>query len=244
MESTKNDNLCHNCEQFKICDQSYRKIKQAENRIQKLQNNKLFLDSYQRKQIASRLKILEELGYLDTSRLLARGKTASQIYGYEIQVTQLLFKGVLEKLSEDEINVLAMAVVCEDRKDWGYYRKLENKKIMRLLRTMDKEIEAIRILEEQYQVDPMTPKLVTKLSTAMLAWSQGCEFETLPQYASLADGDFVRAFRLVIDLLRQVRRAVVGQHDGLLDKLDRCLDKINRDVVDAERQLRAGQEAL
>ena len=244
MESTKNDNLCHNCEQFKICDQSYRKIKQAENRIQKLQNNKLFLDSYQRKQIASRLKILEELGYLDTSGLLARGKTASQIYGYEIQVTQLLFKGVLEKLSEDEINVLAMAVVCEDRKDWGYYRKLENKKIMRLLRTMDKEIEAIRILEEQYQVDPMTPKLVTKLSTAMLAWSQGCEFETLPQYASLADGDFVRAFRLVIDLLRQVRRAVVGQHDGLLDKLDRCLDKINRDVVDAERQLRAGQEAL
>ena len=244
MESTKNDNLCHNCEQFKICDQSYRKIKQAESRIQKLQNNKLFLDNYQRKQIASRLKILEELGYLDTSGLLARGKTASQIYGYEIQVTQLLFKGVLEKLSEDEINVLAMAVVCEDRKEWGYYRKLENKKIMRLLRIMDKEIEAIRILEEQYQVDPMTPKLVTKLSTAMLAWSQGCEFETLPQYASLADGDFVRAFRLVIDLLRQVRRAVVGQHDVLLDKLDRCLDKINRDVVDAERQLRAGQEAL
>ena len=244
MESTKNDNLCHNCEQFKICDQSYRKIKQAESRIQKLQNNKLFLDNYQRKQIASRLKILEELGYLDTSGLLARGKTASQIYGYEIQVTQLLFKGVLEKLSEDEINVLAMAVVCEDRKEWGYYRKLENKKIMRLLRIMDKEIEAIRILEEQYQVDPMTPKLVTKLSTAMLAWSQGCGFETLPQYASLADGDFVRAFRLVIDLLRQVRRAVVGQHDVLLDKLDRCLDKINRDVVDAERQLRAGQEAL
>ncbi len=244
MESTKSENLCHNCEQFKICDQSYRKIKQAENRIQKLQNNKLFLDSYQRQQIASRLKILEELGYLDTSGLLARGKTASQIYGYEIQMTQLLFKGVLGKLSEDEINVLAMAVVCEDRKDWGYYKKLENKKIVRLLRTMDKEIEAIRILEEQYQVDPMTPKLVTKLSTAMLAWSQGCEFEALSQYASLADGDFVRALRLVIDLLRQVRRAVVGQHDPLLDKLDRCLDKINRDVVDAERQLRAGQEAL
>ena len=124
-----------------------------------------------------------------------------------------------------------------------YYRKLEDKKIKRLLRTVDKEIEAIRILEEKYQVDPVTPKLVTKLSAAMLAWSQGCEFETLPQYVNLADGDFVRAFRLVIDLLRQVRRAAVG-HDALLDKVDRCLDKINRDVIDAERQLRAGQEAL
>jgi len=243
IESTKNKNLCHNCEQFKTCDQSYRKIKKTENRIEKLQNRKVLLESYQRKQIASRLKILEKLGYIDTSGLLSRGHIASQIYGYEVQVTQLLFSGYLEKLSEDELNVLAMAIVCEDRKDWGYYRKLENKKINRLLRTVDKEIEAIRILEEQYQVDPVTPKLVTKLSTAMLAWSQGCEFETLPQYVNLADGDFVRAFRLVIDLLRQVRRAAVG-HDALLDKIDRCLNKINRDVVDAERQLRAGQDTL
>lgn len=243
IESTKNENLCHNCKQFKSCDQSYRKIIQAENRIEKLQNSKTLLESYQRKQIASRLKILEELGYIDTSGLLGRGQIASQIYGYEVQVTQLLFKGYFEKLSEDELNVLAMAIVCEDRKDWGYYRKLEDKKIKRLLRTVDNEIEAIRILEEKYQVDPVTPKLVTKLSAAMLAWSQGCEFETLPQYVNLADGDFVRAFRLVIDLLRQIRRAAVG-HDALLDKVDRCLDKINRDVIDAERQLRAGQDTL
>ena len=243
IEAEKNENLCHNCKQFKTCDYSYRKINQSENRIQELQNRKVLLEDYQRKQIASRLKILEELGYIDGSGLLARGKIASQIYGYEIQVTQLLFKGFFENLSEDELSVLAMAIVCEDRKDWGHYRKLEDKKIKRLLKTGDKEIESIRILEEQYQVDPVIPKLVTQLSTAMLAWSQGCEFETLPQYVNLADGDFVRAFRLVIDLLRQVRRAAVG-HDTLLDKIDRCLDKINRDVVDAERQLRAGQKAL
>ncbi|RKU14068.1 hypothetical protein C6502_02655 [Candidatus Poribacteria bacterium] len=243
IETTKNKNLCHNCEQFKICNHSHRKIIQAENRIERLQDRKTLLESYQRKQITSRLKILKELGYIDGSGLLPRGKIASQIYGYEIQVTQLLFKGFFENLGEDEINVLAMAIVCEDRKDWGYYRKLEDKKIRRLLRTADREIESIRIYEEQYQVDPVTPKLVTKMSTAMLAWSQGCEFETLPQYVNLADGDFVRAFRLVIDLLRQVRRAAVG-HNALLDKVDRCLDKINRDVVDAERQLRAGQDAL
>ena len=242
VESTKNENLCHGCAQFKSCDQSYRKITQAENRIQKFQNRKVFLEGYQRKQIASRLKILEELGYIDASGLLARGKIASQICGYEIQMTQLFFQGFFEKLSEDELNVLVMAIVCEDRKDWGHYRKLDNKKIRSSLRSADREIDSIRTLEEQYQIDPVTPKLVTKLSTAMLAWSQGCEFETLPQYVNLADGDFVRSFRLVIDLLRQVRRATVG-HGVLLDKVDRCLDKINRDVVDAERQLRAGQKA-
>ena len=74
----------------------------------------------------------------------------------------------------------------------------------------------------------------------MLAWSQGCEFEELHKYADLADGDFVRSFRLVIDFLRQTRRAMAG-HVTLLDKLDLCVAKINRDVVDAERQLRIRQ---
>ena len=74
----------------------------------------------------------------------------------------------------------------------------------------------------------------------MLAWSDGCEFEELHKYADLADGDFVRSFRLVIDFLRQTRRAMAG-HATLLDKLDQCITKINRDVVDAERQLRMGQ---
>ena len=241
IESTKNGNLCHNCEQFKNCHQRYHKIAHTEDRIQKLQDGKTFFENYQRNQISSRLKILEELGYIDASGLLARGKIASQIYGYEMQVTQLLFRGFFEALSEDELNVLAMAIVCEARKDWGHYRKLKDKEIRRVLRAADREIEAVRALEEQYQVAETTPKPETKLSIAMLAWSQGCEFETLHQYVNLADGDFVRAFRLVIDLLRQMRRAVVG-HDVLLDKIDRCLDKINRDVVDAERQLRAGQE--
>ena len=241
IESTKTDNLCHGCEQFKSCYQRYRDIEQAENRLRVLQDQRSYFENYQRNQIASRLKVLEELGYIDASGLLARGRIASQIYGYEMQVTQLLFRGFFERLSEDELNVLMMAILCEPRKDWGNYRKLQDKQLKRLLEAADGEIEPVRVLEQQYQVAETMPTLETKLSTAILAWSQGCEFEELREYVELADGDFVRAFRLVIDFLRQMRRAMVG-HTALLDKIDRCLDKINRDVVDAERQLRIAQE--
>ncbi|MYB00559.1 hypothetical protein F4X90_12910 [Candidatus Poribacteria bacterium] len=85
--------------------------------------------------------------------------------------------------------------------------------------------------------------LSLRLSTAMLAWSRGCEFDRLEKYAHLDAGDFVRTFRLVIDQLRQIRRAMAG-HTALVDKLNRCIGKINRDVIDAERQLRIGQENL
>jgi hypothetical protein len=37
-----------------------------------------------------------------------------------------------------------------------------------------------------------------------------------------------------------MRRAMEG-HEALRDKISRCIAKINRDVVDAERQLRVEQ---
>ena len=89
----------------------------------------------------------------------------------------------------------------------------------------------------------VTPFLELRLCTAMLAWSRGCPFDKLERYARVDPGDFVRTFRLVIDQLRQMRRAMSG-HTALVDKLNRCIGKINRDVVDAERQLRIGQENL
>jgi hypothetical protein len=36
-------------------------------------------------------------------------------------------------------------------------------------------------------------------------------------------------------------RRALEEHEALRDKISRCIDKINRDVVDAERQLRVEQ---
>ena len=240
IEFTKRENLCCDCQQLKLCFTRHQKIEKSADHIRDLQDRRAYYKNYQRNQIANRLKVLEKLGYIDESGLLPRGGVASQIYGYEIQITQLLFSGFFEDAVEDQINLLIMAIVCESRKDLQHYRKLKDKRLIQLLREVDSEIEHVRALERKYRVVEEIPKLETKLSTAILAWSHGCEFEDLHQYVNLADGDFVRSFRLVIDLLRQMRRAMVG-HNALLEKLGRCIDKINRDVVDAERQLRIGQ---
>ena len=105
------------------------------------------------------------------------------------------------------------------------------------------EILEIQRVEHQLYVAELIPDLEFRLCSAMLAWSRGCEFEELTDYAELDPGDFVRTFRLVIDQLRQIRRAMKG-HTILTDKLNLCIGKINRDIVDAERQLRIGQDNL
>ena len=60
--------------------------------------------------------------------------------------------GFFEKLGEDDINVLMMAIVSEPRKDSGRYRKLQDNRLKRLLKSADNEIENLRVLEAFHEV--------------------------------------------------------------------------------------------
>lgn len=233
-------NLCHDCHQRPECLSRYQAIRKSEQSIHNIKNRQSNIENYQQEQIAARLNVLETLGYVEEHKLLPRGNTASHLYGYELQLTQLLFRGYFERLSEDEINCLLVAIVSEPRKD-GYFKRLKDKKILSILGAAWNEIVDIQSVENGHEVSEITSLLELRLCSAMLAWSRGCEFDTLTDYAVLDPGDFVRTFRLVIDQLRQIRRAMTG-HTALIDKLNRCIGKINRDVVDAERQLRIGQD--
>jgi superfamily II RNA helicase len=100
-------------------------------------------------------------------------------------------------------------------------------------------MEKIRAREEALGIDILLKELDPKLSAAVYEWSRGCTFDELVDYTDAPPGDLVRYFRLASDLLRQMRR-VVSKDDVLFDKINVCISKMNRDVVDAERQLRAG----
>ena len=236
--STKS--LCDGCHQLRECRGRYQRIRKEEQRVQKLKKQTNVIENYPRRQIGARLKVLKELGYIEGETVLPRGSTASRLYGYELQLTQLLFSGFFERLTEDEINCLMVAIVSEPRKD-SYYRPLSNARLLGALEAVSGEILPIQRLEMKHKVSEMTPMLELRFCTAMQEWSRGCEFDKLEEYADVDAGDFVRTFRLVIDQLRQIRRAMSG-HGVLVDKLNRCIGKINRGVVDAERQLRIGQE--
>lgn len=233
-------NLCHVCDQRRQCTNRYQAIRKQEHYIQNLKKKQTSIQNYQQDQIAARLNVLETLGYIEAQTLLPRGNTASHIYGYELQLTQLLFKGFFERLTEDEINCLMVAIVTEPRKE-GFFKRVKDKRLLSVLGAAWDEILDIQNVEKRLNVPGIVPLLEPRLCSAMLAWSRGCQFDKLTDYAALDPGDFVRTFRLVIDQLRQIRRAMEG-HTALTDKLNRCIGKINRDVVDAERQLRIGQE--
>ena len=73
----------------------------------------------------------------------------------------------------------------------------------------------------------------------MEQWSQGQPFDKVVQLGGVDEGELVRYFRMAIQLLRQLSRAPVVV-ERLRLAAGAGLARINRDVVDAEQQLRRG----
>jgi superfamily II RNA helicase len=229
---------CHKCENLKKCLQTTNKMVDYDERLLELSQRKEFIENYQRNQIKNRLDLLREIGYIDYKGLLPRGKIASQIYGYELQVTELFFDGYFHRLEPDWINVVVTAIVFESKRDC-WYKMLEKSIISPVISDPIRKIKSIIEIENSLGILPPLKELDTKLSLAAYEWSGGCGFDELTDYTDAPPGDLVRYFRLAGDLLRQIRR-VVSTDDSLFYKINDCISRVNRDVVDAERQLRAG----
>jgi superfamily II RNA helicase len=229
---------CHKCENLKKCLQTTNKMIDYDERLLELSQRKEFVENYQRNQIKNRLDLLREIGYIDHKGLLPRGKIASQIYGYELQVTELFFDGYFHRLESDWINVVVTAIVFESKRDC-WYKMLEKSIISPIISDPIRKIKSIIEIENSLGILPTLKELDTKLSFAAYEWSGGCGFDELTDYTDAPPGDLVRYFRLASDLLRQIRR-VVSTDDSLFYKINDCISRVNRDVVDAERQLRAG----
>ncbi|HOO56242.1 MAG TPA: DEAD/DEAH box helicase [bacterium] len=230
---------CSHCKNLKNCRKTAVKIKALQREIRDIGDLRFEAENSQRELLKRRLEFLERLGYIDKNGLLPRGLIASQIFGYEIQFTELYFDGVFEELTEEQINVLVASIVFEARRGVKS-RKTNDPFLDKTIRHADRTIMKLKEYERESHVPSLIKALDPKLNKVVLEWSRGCKFEDLKSFASIDDGDFVRSFRLIVDFLRQMKRAI--NSPAFRDKMDRCVKLIYRDVVDAESQLQTDLE--
>ena len=191
-------------------------------------------------QIKRKLTVLRRLRYLRDGKLTDRGRLARQIQGYELQVSELYFRGLLQKLSEEELCVLFHAVVYEPKKaDWA--RKVNDGRFRWLRKSAYAIVDDVLRAERAGNLEEESKKLEFKLASAVFAWAGGCDWGDLEAHTGASDGDLVRCFRLALQLLRNTRHAL-PKDDPLRPKLRGAAGRMDRDVVDAERQLRLGTQ--
>lgn len=185
--------------------------------------------------IDRKFALLQSMGYVDGRKLLPRGQIASSIFGYEIQATELYFDGWLGRLEPVALIALLSTITHERRRDEP--GRLRRREFRRILQTYSDRLEEIRREERRVIGEELTSAADPGFADAAAAWAEGIPFEELlGRFPDFAEGDMIRQLRQVIDLIRQLRRACAADL-MTRDKLDQCMELINRDVVDAERFL-------
>lgn len=188
--------------------------------------------------IDAHLDFLTDLGYLEGDELRPRGLLARAINGFELQVTELLFRGVLEDLPPRALAVVFVGLVHEAR------RAFEPPTIPgRLFGPLRRQVDRVirEVSGRAFHFDLAAPPKAAEwgLTPAVVQWLDGAELDELRPAVPASPGDLCRDFRMGVQLMRQVRRAIDRDWD-LHERLEAAIASLNRDEVDARRQLELG----
>jgi superfamily II RNA helicase len=186
--------------------------------------------------IGSKLDLLKDLGYIDGDALSPKGEFAKSVYSYELLLSELYEEKILEQLDEVGLGVLAVAAVFEPRKN---QHVMPISKASRNIQRICAEIyEKIKYKEKKYKIYPFSKPAYFHLSQSMEAWLRGTNFHKTLQFTDTDEGEVVRYFRMAIQILREIDESKVSSF-VLKNRIKETIRVINRDIVDAEKQLRS-----
>lgn len=187
--------------------------------------------------LEAKLKLLKDLGYIYNDSLTQKGQFAKTVYGYELLLSELYEENILEQLDEFGLGILSAAAVFEPRKNQRAASL--SKAARRVKRACEEVYERIKDKEEKCRIYSFSKRPYFNLSTAMESWLRGTAFEKVLQYTDTDEGEVVRYFRMSVQILREVQKSPAASY-VLKDKIIETVRVINRDIVDAEKQLREG----
>jgi superfamily II RNA helicase len=187
-----------------------------------------------------RLEVMKALGYIEKGALSPKGRFAAAVQGFEVHAAEFLEGGVLHACDPDRLVLLFCAVVFEERRNDVSERV--DPTVLEAIRTRaEHRVNLFRRSEAEAGLEVLSKELDWKMSGPALLWARGCTWEELADHTTVSDGDLVRTFRQAIQVLRNVRNALhlVGAGD-LEERLNRAIASVNREAVDAKRQLELG----
>jgi superfamily II RNA helicase len=187
-----------------------------------------------------RLDVMKGLGYVADGALTPKGRFAAAVQGFEVHASELLEDGVLHACDPGRLVLLFCALVFEERRG-DLSEPLDANVLESIRRRAEHRVALLRRKEAEAGLEDLSKDLDWNMSSPARLWSEGCTWEDLVKRTTVSDGDLVRTFRQAIQVMRNVRNALhhVGARD-LEDRLTRAIASINRDVVDAKRQLELG----
>jgi superfamily II RNA helicase len=194
-------------------------------------------------QVSRKLQLLHDLGYLEGQNLTPRGRFAASVYGHELEMTELVFAGVFDRIDPAQVAVVTASVVYEGRRDDEAAGMEPRRVVGDVWRLANRAVRDVYDRELSLGVRYPVKQLDWKLTGVVWAWANDADFTKLRDYTEASDGDIVRNLRQTIQLMRLVSKPLLELARGdLHNRFGSSLKLIKRGLVDAEWQLRRAAE--
>ena len=171
------------------------------------------------------VKTLSRLGFLEENKLTWKGEFATRIYTKELEISELVHGGILRDMTIPQMLITIAALIYEPRRqDHFEVKHVHVDDMMKLIHQND------------YLSKKLKPVALQKLHRIVTLWCSEGKFTDLLVHCNLAEGDIIRLFRQIIDVIRQIKGSLLSSDPSneLIGKINEALKRIDRDVVAIE----------
>lgn len=223
---------CDTCKLYKKHSKNLEVLKRIDSKKKKLLKEiEKQKDIYWNKFIAHRA-VLKEYGYIQNDYPTEKGKTASQIRSEnELYLAEIIFSGVLENLTPSQLAGVICALTTEElRIEIPYIPFSEPvRKTLNQIRNIKRKLEKV---QSKYDIE--APLYINPYFSSLIElWVEGAEWETVSEQIEIGEGDIVRAFKRVVDVLRQLT-TIDNIPETLVFTAREAIEKIQRPPVDVD----------
>lgn len=223
---------CDNCKLYKKHSKNVEVLERFSVRYQKLEKEiEKQKDIFWNKFLAHK-SVLIDMGYLKDDYPTEQGVTTSQVRSEnELFIAEIIFSGVLENLTPAQLAGVICAITTEDlRVDIPYLPISEPvRKTLNLIRNIRRKVEKV---QTRYSVE--APMYINPYFSSLIElWVDGAEWETITEQVDMGEGDIVRSFKRVVDVLRQFT-TIENVPEALVFTAREAIDKIQREPVDID----------
>lgn len=223
---------CDNCKLYKKHSKNLEVLKRIDSKKKKLLKEiEKQKDIYWNKFIAHRA-VLKEYGYIQNDYPTEKGKTTSQIRSEnELYLAEIIFSGVLENLTPSQLAGVICALTTEElRIEIPYIPFSEPvRKTLNQIRNIKRKLEKV---QSKYDIE--APLYINPYFSSLIElWVEGAEWETVSEQIEIGEGDIVRAFKRVVDVLRQLT-TIDNIPETLVFTAREAIEKIQRPPVDVD----------
>ena len=223
----------------RLCDQYARKA-EVQDRIKSLKKeiNKS-LTVIHLEELKSRKRVLRRLGFINDAEIIQmKARVACEIStGDELVLSELLFNGFFNDMTPQQCAACLSCFICEGNSD-NKQQRLPEELAKSFKEIQEQARRVARVSQEsKMPVEPLeyVNGFKCQLMETVHAWTKGESFMKVCNMTDVFEGNLVRIFRRLEELLRQMSSAakVMGSED-LENKFDQALSGLCRDIVSAK----------